>query len=499
MASNDVDIDAEKQVAAQRSGLQPNAKKGWRSYIWDHDSDQKSPEERRLLVKIDATILVYACLAEFLKLLDQSNLSNAYVSGLKTDINLDGNWYNVANALFSIGYAIGQIPGTLLLQKFRPHYVLPLFEIIWSVATFGTSAVKTPGQLCACRFFVGLAEAPFFPGMLVTLAAWYTPAELGKRSSIFFVMAQVGSFFSGYLQAACYNLNGIQGLAGWRWLFIMDGIMSLPIALVGFFFFPDTPARARGWWMTDADKQLAIDRIARAGIAKNPGYFDWRLIKRALSNWRWYLFVPGYVFFGLGTQAASTWFGVWLQDEGYSVYLRNIIPTCTNLVTLVAVLIWGWLSDYLENRPLVMVIAILYGIFPLACLSVWNIPDGLKFFSYLTLGVEYITPLFFTWANEVNRGDDGVRSFIVASMNCAQYAMAAWVTILTLPASKAPQFSVGYQTCAAFNAAAILIITGIWYWDRLEKARELPYEPETDPTSHVAGEGSEDEIKYLAE
>ncbi|EJU00854.1 MFS general substrate transporter [Dacryopinax primogenitus] len=495
----DIDFDAEKQAALKRTGLNPKAKKGWRSFIWDHDTDQKSPEEQRLLVKLDMTILVYACLAEFLKLLDQQNLSNAYVSGLKTDINLDGNSYNVANALFSIGYAIGQIPGTLLLQKYRPHHVLPLFEVIWSIATFATAAVKTPGHLAACRFFVGLAEAPFFPGMLVTLAAWYTPAELGKRSSIFFVMAQVGSFFSGYLQAACYNLTGVGGLAGWRWLFIMDGVMSLPIALVGFFFFPDSPARARGWWMTPADKQLAVDRIARAGVGKNPGFFDWKLIKRAFSTWHWYLFVPGYVFFGLGTQAATTWFGVWLQAEGYSVYLRNIIPTFTNLVTLVAVLIWGWVSDYIENRPLIMIIAIIYGIFPLACLSVWDIPNGLKFFSYLTLGVEYITPLFFTWANEVNRQDDGVRSFIVASMNCAQYAMAAWVTILTLPASKAPKFSVGYQSCAAFNAIAVIIIAAIWYWDRRDKARALPEDSEIDPTIQGAEEGSEKDTKYLSE
>jgi ACS family pantothenate transporter-like MFS transporter len=103
------------------------------------------------------------------------------------------------------------------------------------------------------RFFVGIFEACSFPGYSALLGSWYGPNELNKRVAIFEQCSAIASMFSGYLQAGLYNsMNGTHGLAGWRWLFIMDGVISIPIALWGIFAIPDLPHTTRAfYWSGD--------------------------------------------------------------------------------------------------------------------------------------------------------------------------------------------------------------------------------------------------------
>lgn len=170
----------------------------------------------------------------FSKNLNSNNLSNAYVSGMKEDLNVVGNEYQTFTTMWTIGYVISQIPSQMICTRIRPSLWCPTWELIWVIVTFATAAVKTPHQLYICRFFVGLAEGTFYPAVHTILGGWYTKRELGKRASIFFASAFVGSMFSGYLQAALYTgMDGTGGLAGWRWLFIFDGVITFPMALWG--------------------------------------------------------------------------------------------------------------------------------------------------------------------------------------------------------------------------------------------------------------------------
>lgn len=86
----------------------------------------------------------------------------------------------------------------------------------------------------------------------MSVGSWYTPRELGKRATIFWVAGSIGSIFSGFLQAAAYsNLNGVHGLSGWRWLFVVDAIITLPIAIISYFFLPDLPLKGESpWWLS---------------------------------------------------------------------------------------------------------------------------------------------------------------------------------------------------------------------------------------------------------
>lgn len=122
------------------------------------------------------------------------------------------------------------------------------------------------------------------------LGSWYTPQEIGKRAMVFWLAGSIGQLFSGFLQAAAYtNLNGVYGRAGWRWLFIIDGIITFPLAVAGFFFFPNLPQSGKKtWWTTEEEHQLSVKRMEAIGRA---GKASWTTakVKRLLFSWHTYL------------------------------------------------------------------------------------------------------------------------------------------------------------------------------------------------------------------
>lgn len=225
-------------------------KRTWTRYIWD--SLNKSPEERRFLFKIDLAILTFASCGYLIKYLDQANINNAFVSGMQEDLHLYGEQLNYMGTAWTCGYIIGQIPSNLILTRVRPSLWIPSLELTWTILTFGIARCNTATQIYVLRFFVGLAESGFYPGMQYLIGSWYRRDELAKRSCIFHTSSAIASMFSGYLMAAVYHLGGRGGFRGWQWLFIIDGVISLPIALAGYLVLPDVPENTRAWYLTES-------------------------------------------------------------------------------------------------------------------------------------------------------------------------------------------------------------------------------------------------------
>lgn len=147
----------------------------------------------------------------------------------------------------------------------------------------------------ALRFFIGLAEACAFPGYIALLGGWYGPKELTKRVAILLEIESIASMFSGYLQAGLYtSMNGRHGLAGWRWLFIMDGVISIPIALWGYFGIPDLPHTTKAFYLNADDRKYGIERIEKFGH-NAPEKLSWKVLKKVYTNWKIWAFVFPYV------------------------------------------------------------------------------------------------------------------------------------------------------------------------------------------------------------
>ncbi|CAI7638032.1 unnamed protein product [Penicillium pancosmium] len=286
--------------------------------------------------------------------------SNAYVSGLKEDFSLYGNELNYFNVCYFTA----------------ARWLLPGLEVLWGICTFAQSRVTNVNQIYALRFLVGMLEAPVFAGTHFILGSWYSGPELFKRAGAWFICNPLGSMVSGYLQSAAYtNLSGVAGMPGWRWLFIIDGIFTIPVALIGFFIFPGIPDSPRPFYLTESDIALAKERTARAKI-RRPGKLGLDVFKRSLKRWRIWVFILCYACMIISSYPSS-YMNLWLKAEGYSVTQINQLPTVIYAITIVA----SWLGSTLASiypAWIIYTLASACVLFSTLCMIIWNIPTALK-------------------------------------------------------------------------------------------------------------------------
>ncbi|KAJ4476658.1 pantothenate transporter liz1 [Lentinula aciculospora] len=432
------------------------------SYIWDSDTHLKSPFERKLLRKLDFGILVIGCLGFFMRYLDSANLANAYVSGMKEDLQMNGNQYTYMGTFYTIGYAVFQIPGTLAVTRVRPSVFLFVNEIGWGIFTFAQAGAKTYNQMYAFRFMVGAFEAPFFPSMLYLMGSWYNRRELAKRIAIFHLSGSLGTSFGGYLQAAVYTtLDGVHGMSGWRWLFIVCGCMTAPCAIGLLLVLPDLPSNTHAWYLSHEERKFALERSVTLGKSQ-PGEknLGWTLMRRMFSSWKWYGLVLGYVVYGSSCQNTS-YFAIWMKSAGYGVVERNVIPSCSYLISALCIFLWGFGSDLTGSRFAFVFGPLFYGLLPTGILAFWPKNEKLILFAFMTGGVQLMTAVFFTWANELLADENEIRALTISSMNGLQYSVSAWLPIVIFPQTMAPKFRRGFPGTFGLVIAGLIVIVGI--------------------------------------
>ncbi|KAJ5287227.1 hypothetical protein N7478_002913 [Penicillium angulare] len=406
-----------------------------------------SQEERKLVRKLDMLVLPYACLSFFVKYLDVSALTNAYVSGMKDDLNLYGDRLNYINAAYEVGYVVFQIPSNLILIKYPAQYYLPFAELFWGFFTLGTAFVKTYEQLVVMRFFVGLSATSCYVGLVHIVNSWYRKPELGRRNALFWIANPLGQMIAGYLQAAAYtNLNNHHGLQGWRWLFIICTIITIPVAFLGFFVFPDMPERTKSRFLSEEEKTLARKRLSEEGFTPSTGLSK-TIFKRVLGSWHAYAFVLVLVIFCQQTYPQSNPFILWLdsQPDKYGVALVNNISTVTHAASTVGALVMCFYSDIRGSRIEPIIFSGILCIFSNLVLTIWKIPDGLKFFAYISIGWAYGTiPVLIAWTAEGIATDSEVRAIVFATYNTLSEICGLVVPLVAWPTSKAPQFRGGF-------------------------------------------------------
>lgn len=385
--------------------------------------------------------------------LDRSNLANAYVSGMKEDLGFVGDQYNQINTCFTVGYIIGQIPANLSLHYVKPRFFFPSMMIIWAGLTMVTASVHKPQSIMAIRFFQGIAEATTFVGTHYILGSWYTERELGKRSGIFTASGLAGTMIGGFIQTGIYSsLHAKSGLTGWRWLFIIDGLITVPVAIYGFIFFPDTPQTTTAFYLTESEKALAISRVP-AVEEKSP--ITLGFAKKVLTSWYWWGFVGLWIIAG-ETESFSTnsLLSLYMKSHptiDYTVAQLNNYPTGIPAVGIVSTLFWATLTDILNGkRYLVGYFISITGIVTSALiLSAAKDPTSATststvFGAYYWAGSVYACQAtFFAWCNDAMRYQDPVyRGVVLAGMNLGSNVFNAWWSLVFYGASTAPWFTV---------------------------------------------------------
>lgn len=445
-----------------------------------------SIEERKLLFKLDLSILVYGCTSFFVKFLDQTNIKNAYVSGMKEDLSLYGNQLNWLNITYMSGYVLGQVPFLMLMSRPKlSKYVLPTLEILYGICTFTQCRITTVDQLYAIRFLVGLFEAPSFAGVHLILGRFYgsrsykgCPPELLVRSGTWFLCASLGSMFSGYLQAAAYKtLNGVYGMKGWQWLFVIDGIITIPIAFIGYAFWPGLPESGKPWFLSEKEYEIVLKRTKRYKV-NTTKKLDWKVWKRTFTQWKWYACVFSYICMLL-SHYTSSYFSLWLKAQGkYSVYQINTYPTVINAISIVASFVGSSLAAVYAPWKIFLIPVIENAIFSII-MTIYNVPTGAVYFAFYISGLDATaSPILYSSINRILKDDQEQKAIVMGSMMSVGYFVYTWAPLGLFPTAASygdrasPRWKIGYPAQLAFGlllGASFLLISYLERRDRIAK------------------------------
>lgn len=164
---------------------------------------------------------------------------------MQEDLNLIGSRYNIALTVFFIPYALLEVPSNIMLKVLRPSIWLSVICFSWGAVTTLMGIVKNHQALYVCRFFLGVAEAGFFPAATFLLTLWYRRYEIQRRMAVFYASASLSGAFSGLLAYGIEHMDGVANFGGWRWIFILEGLVPVAVAIPLYFFLPDKPETAR--------------------------------------------------------------------------------------------------------------------------------------------------------------------------------------------------------------------------------------------------------------
>ncbi|KAJ5152001.1 hypothetical protein N7492_010296 [Penicillium capsulatum] len=436
--------------------------------------------ENVLIFKLDCLLLTWTFIAGILKEMDQSATTQAYVSGMKETLNLYGNELINFNTFFSVGYALGLIPGQLVQTKVRPSVFLPFCEISWGILVTCISQAPNAQTVYGLRVLLGLFSAVFWPTAVSLIFNWYNPTELAKRIAFFSVSDAAGGMFISALQATLYtNMNGVHGISGWQWLFIISGTVTVGQGLLGLLIIPDTPAFSRALWLTDAEKRLARTRMESFGsdTAKMiPASILRAKLRKLVVHPVTYLFLFSFVFSAWASRANS-YFALYLEDlkdeSGnlrFSTYQVNVIPMGGYALQIVSNLGLNALSDWKHWRWQVSIgPALLLGIV-LSVLCAW--PSDYKVilaFYFLTYATNAGSPSLLAWMAELLKKEPEARAILVAITVTIVYVGHATIPIRAWQTKDSPRYPIGFPLATAFTFSSILVQLGMLWWGHTNK------------------------------
>ena len=191
-------------------------------------------------------------------------------------------------SILFVGYVLTGVPANMLLTRIKPSLFLCLLMMTWAVLSICTAFSKSFIGLLLTRFFLGVVEAPYYPGAILIISNFYTRTEVATRIAILYTGNILATAFAGLIAAGIFQLDGVKGFAGWQWLFIIQGSATGLVAILAYPLLPDTPLSTR--WLDAEERQMANDRLLRDRVDQGEKGSVWSGLRQAVSDPRVWLF-----------------------------------------------------------------------------------------------------------------------------------------------------------------------------------------------------------------
>jgi len=297
--------------------------------------------------------------------LDRVNIGFAALT-MNRDLGLSPEVFGFGAGIFFFGYFLFEVPANVILERVGARRWICRIMVSWGAVSMATAFASGALSFYALRFLLGLAEAGFFPGMILYLTYWFPRPVQARLISLFLAALPLANILGGPASTAILEMNGIAGLYGWQWLFLLEGVPSVVFGIAVLWWLPDGP-RAAAWLQPEERDVIAASLAAEAKrdhVALLPMLADPRV---------WLLTVPDFLIV-LALYGVNLWLPQIVKGLGFSDLETGFVTAAPYVVCMAAMVVWGISSDKYGERIWHTVVAALLGAAGLAAAAVWHAP-----------------------------------------------------------------------------------------------------------------------------
>lgn len=295
--------------------------------------------EKRVFKKL----LLFIMPAVLIAFVDRINISFAATTMNKA-IGIDPTTFGLGAGIFFLGYLLFEIPSNVVLARVGARFWISRIMIVWGLVAAAMTFAVGPMSFLSLRFLLGVAEAGFIPGIMLYASYWITSRRLGAFTSLMLLMVPIAGSVTALASGLILTLDGVLGLAGWQWLFVVEGGPAVLLGLYGLVYLPSRPRDAT--WLTEAEKvQIEESTLSVAGGSAAADHS----LANAFRNGRTWTYAVAYLFmnFALGAQP-------WLPLLFAPFHLTSIqialLLAIANALAAIGMVVWGRRSDATGER-----------------------------------------------------------------------------------------------------------------------------------------------------
>jgi len=295
---------------------------------------QREQKETATYAKVTARLLPFLFISYVAAYLDRVNVGFAKLQMLN-DLQFSETVYGLGAGVFFIGYFLFEIPSNIIMHKVGARVWIGRIMITWAILSAAMIFVSSPTLFYVLRFFLGVAEAGFFPGIVLYLTYWFPAQRRSRMNALFMIGIPFAGVVGGPLSGWILNaMHGAQGMAGWQWLFLIEALPSLVLGVVTIFYLPDSIRAAS--WLSNEEKQLLEENIAK----ENTGKVD-HALSGVFGNPRVWLMAAIYFCCMMGLYGISFYLPTLIKAAGVKdamdVGLLTAIPYGCAVVAMLAI------------------------------------------------------------------------------------------------------------------------------------------------------------------
>ncbi|KZT05894.1 MFS general substrate transporter [Laetiporus sulphureus 93-53] len=368
-------------------------------------------EEYRLVRKIDLLIMSWAFIMFFGLQIDRGNISQANTDNFLEDLNMTTDDFDLGNTLNLLCFLSAELPSQLVSKRVGPDVWIPSQLVLWSIVSLSQFWLSGRGSFLATRCLLGLMQGGFIPDMILYLSYFYTRSELTIRLAWFWVSNSVAQIVCAFLAVGILRLDGTNGRAGWRYLFLIEGGFTCLVGIIAFFMMPPSPTQTKAWhrpngWFTEREEVIMVNRVLRDDPSKSEMHnregLTPKKIYGVLKDWRmWPIYILGLVCL-IPVTPPQTYLTLVLRDIGFDTTQSNLLSIPSTVLGIIMMCLSCYFSEMVDSRALACLVMQIWALPLLIALETFTARTSpWVWFTVVTLVTGYpdIHPVQVAWAS----------------------------------------------------------------------------------------------------